>query len=60
MENSIYWQGKMVGIECGSHVSWFPSVSPEAIAVLTGADITPSQDDRKDLLFGDGAPAANK
>lgn len=35
MENLIYWNGKAVGIDCGSYVSWFPSAPREAIQQLT-------------------------
>jgi hypothetical protein len=34
MENLIYWNGKAVGIDCGSYVSWFPSAPAEAIAAF--------------------------
>jgi len=34
MENLIYWQGKAVGMDCGSYVSWFPSATPEIIACV--------------------------
>jgi len=31
MENLIYWEGKAVGIDCGSYISWFTGCPPEAI-----------------------------
>jgi len=31
MENLIYWRGNVVGIDCGTYISWFPSAPKEAI-----------------------------
>lgn len=32
MENLIYWNGKAVGMDCGTHIAWFPSAPREAVA----------------------------
>lgn len=34
-ENIVYWEGVPIGIECGDHITWFPSAPPEAIAALS-------------------------
>jgi len=35
MENLIYWQGAAVGIDCGTHIAWFPSATADAIEELS-------------------------
>jgi hypothetical protein len=35
MENVLYWNGVAVGIDCGTHIAWFPSVSREVIEELS-------------------------
>jgi hypothetical protein len=35
MENILYWQGRPIGIDCGTHVAWFPSAPLEAIEELS-------------------------
>ena len=34
MENIIYWNGKPVGIDGGSYISWFSSAPAEAIVAF--------------------------
>ncbi|CAH2810843.1 MAG: FIG00456380: hypothetical protein [uncultured Paraburkholderia sp.] len=36
MENAVYWNGRQVGIQCDGRISWFSSVSPEAVAAYCG------------------------
>jgi hypothetical protein len=31
MDNTIYYQGVAVGIDCGSHIVWFHAATAEAI-----------------------------
>jgi hypothetical protein len=35
MENLIYWQGRAVGMDCGTHIAWFASAPREAMDALT-------------------------
>lgn len=35
MENILYWNGAAVGIDCGTHIAWFPSASQEAVEELS-------------------------
>lgn len=34
MENLIYWNGKPVGIDNGSHITWFAGAPREAIEAM--------------------------
>ena len=34
MENTIYWQGRPVGIEVAGRIQWYPSAPREAIEEL--------------------------
>lgn len=31
MENILYWNDQAVGMDCGTHIAWFPSATLEAI-----------------------------
>lgn len=37
MENIIYWNGQAVGMDCGTHIAWFPSATLEAIEEIMKA-----------------------
>lgn len=34
MENLIYWNGMIVGIDCGRFIAFFTSAPPEAVVAL--------------------------
>jgi hypothetical protein len=36
MENLIFHNGEVVGMDCGRFISWFSNATPEIIAALTG------------------------
>jgi hypothetical protein len=35
MENILYWNEQAVGIDCGTHIAWFPSAPVDAIEELS-------------------------